>query len=186
MFVGRRCSSQLDIPTLWIKDEDGDGGRVKLTTRNISRSRRPSFEVSHAYHSRNKRRFRRYRHSLPVATNSTDPPRRTSMFMTPPTPSTVVALSPLTPSEATTILNAETIMLKPNSAGTSGVANEVSDELPILHPIHNYYQMEKGGSIVGNIFTAIRLRKGDRGDRYWFKPQNLLNFQAWKFWCSGE
>jgi hypothetical protein len=62
-------------------------------------------------------------------------------------------------------------MLRSTSAvrDVGGMANEVSDELPILHPIIHNFQLEKlGGSIVGNLFTSIRLRKGDRdrGDRY--------------------
>lgn len=163
MFVGRRCSSQLDIPTLWIKDDDEE--KLTSSARNTSRSRRPSFEVSHQYHSRAKRRNR---HSLPMSSNINDPPRRTSMFLIPSTPSTVLAGSPLTPSDFNTILHAETIMLKPTGGGM--MANEVSDELPILNPIHyaNHRSSEpdKGSKLVGNILATIRqVTKGDK-DRY--------------------
>jgi hypothetical protein len=161
VFGGRRYSSQLDIPTLWIKEDDEE----RLTSscgRKSSRSRRPSFEVSRQYHSRNKRRFRHYRHSLPMSTINNDPQRRTSMCVFPPTPSTVLAGSPITPSDCNTIIHSESIMLRPYST----VANEVVDELPILNPIRcaNYRQSkpERGSSIVGNLFSSIRLQKGDR------------------------
>lgn len=169
MFVGRRCSSQLDIPTLWIKEDDEE--EEFSSSRSKTKHRRPSFEVSHQYHSRTKRRFRHYRHSLPISANCTEPPRRTSMFLSPSTPSTVLAASPLTPSETNTILHAEMIMLKPT--GSAVMTNEVSDErLPILNPIHcANYQSEKGGSsIVGSILTRLHKRgaKGDRDrDRYY-------------------
>lgn len=111
MFLGRRCSSQLEIPTLYLKsDDEDDRGDIGAT-----RSRRTSFESS--YHHR-------LRHSLPLASLS-----RTHHFhqhhpqhhrhshhysqassqrpsnldaITPSTPSTALAVSPETPCSATT------------------------------------------------------------------------------------
>lgn len=119
MFLGgRRCSSQLEIPTLYLKTDDEDEeGEIGST----SRSRRTSFESSHHH---------RVRHSLPLASLTSgyqrhhhpsfhhnqhpfhthqqyrhkqhhhDNYQRPSNLdaITPSTPSTALAISPETPS----------------------------------------------------------------------------------------
>lgn len=146
IFFGRRCSSQLDIPTLWIKEEDDDEEQQQSSSTRGG-TRRTSFDVPHQYHTR------RLRHSLPSSTVTKT--RRTSVFVTPPTPSTALAASPISPDGN---VSKDRIPLM-------SMNNEVRHELPILNPIfsaHHRSSDVNAKSILGNIFTTIGVQKQER------------------------
>jgi hypothetical protein len=147
IIFGRRCSSQLDIPTLWIKEEDDD--EQEASTRN---TRRPSlFDASRHYHTR------RLRHSLPFSENPKR--RRTSLFISPSTASTALVASPISPPDMSNT-DQDGIPLR--------VMSQMNHELPILNPIHfsrssthpPYSQTESNKrKLLGNI---VGHRKEDR------------------------
>jgi len=105
MFFERRCSSQLDIPTLWVVPDEEDGEESSSSSN---------------------RRRRRPRHSLPLS--NLVKPRRPSLLLTPATPSTALMLSPVSPEAE---LGPEVCFETTNDMISGG--RECSAEYPLLN-----------------------------------------------------
>jgi len=115
LFFGRRCSSQLEIPSLWLVDDEPDDVRRPLTSsRADRRSRRTSFESMQQHHHnfyqarrhqhRQNRTQTRFRHSLPASAIQPNIPRplplrenKDGEQCSEQTPSTILAMSPESP-----------------------------------------------------------------------------------------
>ena len=126
MFFERRCSSQLDIPTLWVVPDEEDEDESSSSSN---------------------RRRRRPRHSLPLSTLVK--PRRPSLVLTPATPSTALMLSPVTPNTDSSNLCTYDYTAPGSGMGFPGPdsfestndmiseGRECSGEYPLLNHLHS-------------------------------------------------